>query len=94
MGIALKHTIAAARDNETAARQFAQLAYERVGEHFAPVKVNDTLSFLFDDDAHFERHPYAFHVSEAEFDAIFRRVQEAALASSPIRARWDLRRIP
>ena len=97
MGIALKHTIAAARDNETAARQFVQLfglAYERVGEHFAPVKVNDTLSFLFDDGANFERHHYAFHVSDAKFDAIFRRVQEAALASSPIRARWDLRRIP
>jgi hypothetical protein len=97
MAIALNHTIVPARDKETAARQFAQLfglAYERVGEQFAPVKVNDTLSFLFDDDAHFERHHYAFHVSEAEFDAIFRRVQEAALATSPIRARRDLRRVP
>jgi hypothetical protein len=95
MAIALNHTIAPAE--ETVARQFAQLfalAYERVGEHFAPVKVNDTLSFLFDHDANFERHHYAFHTSDAKFDAIFRRVQEAAIASSPIRARCDLRRVP
>ena len=47
---------------------------------FAPVKVNETLTFLFDDDTTFENHHYAFHVSDAEFDAIFHRVQEAGLA--------------
>ena len=82
MAIALNHTIVPARDKEAAARQFAQLfglSYEGVGEHFAPVKVNDTLTFLFDDDTNFESHHYAFHVSDPEFDAIFHRVQKAGL---------------
>jgi hypothetical protein len=82
MGIALNHTIVPAKDKEAAARQFAQLfglAYEGVGEHFAPVKVNDTLTFLFDDGADFESHHFAFHVSDPEFDAVFHRVQEAGL---------------
>jgi catechol 2,3-dioxygenase-like lactoylglutathione lyase family enzyme len=82
MTIMLNHTIVPARDKEAAARSFAQLfglAYDGLGEHFAPVRVNDTLTLLFDDDAKFESHHYAFHVSDAEFDAIFRRVQEAGL---------------
>ena len=82
MTITLNHTIVPARDKEAAARFFAQilgLAYKGVEEHFAPVKVNDTLTFLFDDDTNFESHHYAFHVSDAEFDAIFHRVQEAGL---------------
>jgi catechol 2,3-dioxygenase-like lactoylglutathione lyase family enzyme len=83
MAIALNHTIVPAREKEAAARQFAQLfglAYEGIGEHFAPVKVNDTLTFLFDDDGKFESRHYAFHVSDTEFDGIFRRVQEAGLS--------------
>lgn len=82
MAIALNHTIVPARDRESAARQFAKLfglAYHGVGEHFAPVKINETLTFLFDDDSNFESHHYAFHVSGADFDAIFRRVQDAGL---------------
>ena len=82
MTITLNHTFVPARDKEAAARLFAQifdLAYKGVDEHFAPVKVNDTLTFLFDDDTNFESHHYAFHVSDAEFDAIFHRVQEAGL---------------
>jgi len=82
MTIMLNHTNVPARDKEAAARQFAQifgLTYSRVGEHFAPVKINDTLTFLFDDDTKFESHHYAFHVSDAEFDAIFGRVKEVGL---------------
>jgi hypothetical protein len=78
----LNHTIVPARDKEPAARLFAQLfglAYTGIGQHFAPVKVNDTLTFLFDDATQVASHHYAFHVSDAEFDAIFRRVQEARL---------------
>ena len=82
MTITLNNTIVPARDKEAAARLFAQLlglTYDGPGEHFAPVKVNDTLTFLFDNDTKFESHHYAFHVSDAEFDAIFRRVQERGL---------------
>ena len=82
MAVMLNHTIVPARDKELAARHFAQLfglSYEGLGEHFAPVKVNDALTFLFDDDTAFESHHYAFHVSDAEFDAIFGRVKKAGL---------------
>lgn len=82
MAITLNHTIVPARDKAAAAQLFAQvfgLACKGQDEHFAPVKVNDTLTFLFDDEASFESHHYAFHVTDAEFDAIFRRVKEAGL---------------
>ena len=83
MSITLNHTIVPARDKEAAASQFAQLfglSYQGVGEYFAPVKINETLTFLFDDDTTFESHHYAFHVSDSEFDSIFHRVQQAGLA--------------
>jgi catechol 2,3-dioxygenase-like lactoylglutathione lyase family enzyme len=32
-----------------------------------------------DDWDHFEMHHYAFHVSDAEFDAIFERVKEGGI---------------
>jgi catechol 2,3-dioxygenase-like lactoylglutathione lyase family enzyme len=83
MAITLNHTIVPARDKEAAAREFAQLfglPYAGSGEHFAPVKINDGLTFLFDEDRDFRSHHYAFHVSDAEFDAIFGRVQKAGLA--------------
>jgi catechol 2,3-dioxygenase-like lactoylglutathione lyase family enzyme len=82
MAITLNHTIVPARDKDAAAQLFAQLfalAYKGRGEHFAPVKVNDTLTLLFDDEAVFESHHYAFHVTDAEFDAIFQRVKDAHL---------------
>jgi catechol 2,3-dioxygenase-like lactoylglutathione lyase family enzyme len=83
MAITLDHTIVPARDKAAAARLFAQLfglSCEDRDGFFAPVKVNDALTFLFsDEDSTFESHHYAFHVSDAEFDAIFRRVQEAGL---------------
>jgi catechol 2,3-dioxygenase-like lactoylglutathione lyase family enzyme len=44
-------------------------------DHFAPVKVNKSLTLLFDDDDNFESHHLAFHVSNREFDAILRRIK-------------------
>lgn len=83
MAIVLNHTIVPARDKQAAARLFAQLfglSYACGGGHFAPVKVNDALTFLFsDEDAGFESHHFAFHVSDGEFDAIFGRIREAGL---------------
>ena len=46
MTITLNHTMVPARDNQAAARFFAEifgLHFEDAGEHFAPVRVNDTL---------------------------------------------------
>ena len=96
MPIMLNHTIVPARDKEASARQFAQifgLTYSGVGEHFAPVKVNDTLTLLFDDDTKFESHHYAFHVSDAEFDAIFGRVKEVGLVYGSAPWRQDDRKL-
>ena len=78
MAIHLDHTIIPARDKEASARFFARifgLRYEGLMSHFAPVRVNDTLTVDFDNSDTFERHHYAFKVSEAEFDAIFNRVR-------------------
>jgi len=91
MAITLNHTIVPARDKEASARFFAAifgLKYEGASGHFAPVRVNETLTLDFDDDDHFDIHHYAFHVNDPEFDAIFKRVQEAGTAygSEP----WNL----
>ena len=91
MTITLNHTIVPSRDKAAAARNFAQLfglPFERAEGHFAPVRVNDTLTLLFDEDEGFESHHLAFHVSDAEFDAIFARIKEAGLAYGS--APWSL----
>jgi catechol 2,3-dioxygenase-like lactoylglutathione lyase family enzyme len=82
MAITLNHTIVPAHDKEASARFLADmfgLKYKGPSEHFAPVQVNDTLTFDFDTDTSFERHHYAFHVGDAEFDAILERVQKAGI---------------
>jgi catechol 2,3-dioxygenase-like lactoylglutathione lyase family enzyme len=84
MTITLNHTIVPARNKEAAARFFAQifgLRFDGSGGHFAPVRVNDTLTLDFADAAGpIASHHYAFHVSEAEFDQILQRVEAAGLA--------------
>jgi hypothetical protein len=44
---------------------------------------------LFNDDASFESHHYAFHVSDAEFDSIFERIKQVGLSygSAPLEPR-------
>jgi len=83
MAIELNHTIVPAHDKVASAKFFAQIFgvpfdEETVG-YFAPVRVNETLTLDFDDDLkdddRFDTHHYAFKVSEAEFDAIFGRIQ-------------------
>jgi catechol 2,3-dioxygenase-like lactoylglutathione lyase family enzyme len=89
--IILNHTIVPARDKAAAARFFARifgLEFKKEAGHFAPVRVNDTLTLLFDEDDSFESHHYAFHVSDAEFDAIFARIKKAGLAYGS--APWSL----
>ncbi len=84
MTITLNHTIVSARDKDAAARFFAEifgLRFEGSGGHFAPVRVNDTLTLDFDDaKGTIASQHYAFHVSDAEFDAILQRVKDAGLA--------------
>ena len=84
MTITLNHTIVRARDKEAAARFFAEifgLRFEGSGGHFAPVRVNDTLTLDFADAKEtIAGQHYAFHVSDAEFNAILQRVKDAGLA--------------
>jgi len=79
MAITLNHTIVPARDKEASARFFAQifgLKYDGLMSHFAPVRVNGELTMDFDNAESFEQH---HHVSDEEFDAIFKRVHEAGI---------------
>lgn len=80
MAIELNHTIVPARDKVASAKFFARIFGlpfdERAVGYFAPVQVNESLTLDFDDEANrFNVHHYAFKVSEAEFDAIFGRIQ-------------------
>ena len=82
MAITLNHTIVPARDKEASARFFADifgLEYHGAAGHFAPVQVNAELTLDFDTADSFEIHHYAFHVGDQEFDAIFKRVQDAGI---------------
>ena len=91
MTITLNHTIVPARDKQASAEFFARIFGLQADEehgHFAPVRVNDSLTLLFDEDSSFESHHLAFHVSDAEFDQIFQRIRDARLAYGS--APWSL----
>jgi catechol 2,3-dioxygenase-like lactoylglutathione lyase family enzyme len=91
MTIILNHTIVPARDKLAAARFFADTFgldfNEQQTGHFAPVRVNETLTLLFDEDTSFGSHRYAFHVNDAEFD-VFERIKKAELSYGS--APWSL----
>jgi catechol 2,3-dioxygenase-like lactoylglutathione lyase family enzyme len=83
MAIVLDHTIVPARDKEASARFLARilgLRYEGGVSHFAPLRINDTLTLDFDTDDAFESHHYAFKVGESEFDDIFGRIKAEGIA--------------
>jgi catechol 2,3-dioxygenase-like lactoylglutathione lyase family enzyme len=82
MAIVLDHTIVPAKDKAASAQFFAEifgLRVKPVKGYFAPVQINDSLTFDFTDEPDPESHHYAFHVSDAEFDAIFSRVKAKGL---------------
>ena len=83
MAIELNHTIVPARDKVASAQFFARILGlpfdERAAGHFAPVRVNESLTMDFGDADAFEVHHYAFKVSEAEFDAMFGRILAEAI---------------
>ena len=83
MAIVLDHTIVPARDRAASAKYFADLfglsCAAPMGP-FAPVQINPSLTFDFDDRRQpIEIHHYAYHVTDAEFDAIFGRVKAGGL---------------
>lgn len=82
MTIVLNHTIVPSRDKEAASRFFANIFGLKAtkADHFEAVRLNDQLTMLFDNSTSFEAHHYAFHVSDAEFDAILSRVKAVGLA--------------
>lgn len=90
MTITLDHTIVPAHDKKESARFFARIFGLTTDEpgHFAPVQINGALTLDFADAKSFDVHHYAFLVSDEEFDAILKRVQEAGIVfgSEP----WDL----
>ena len=86
MAIHLDHTIVPARNKVASAEFFAEVFGLQVKHgHFAEVQVDEHLTLAFA-DAKEEwggpgfnpktgySHHYAFHVSDAEFDAIFARI--------------------
>jgi catechol 2,3-dioxygenase-like lactoylglutathione lyase family enzyme len=89
MAIHLDHTIVPAKDKIASAEFFAEifgLTVKPGPSYFAQVQVNDKLTFDFADEPEpwggpgFDprvgrSHHYAFHVADAEFDAIFGRVK-------------------
>jgi catechol 2,3-dioxygenase-like lactoylglutathione lyase family enzyme len=82
MAIELDHTIVPAHDKVGSAKFFARifgLSYDGEISHFAPVRVNDSLTLDFDNSSEFQSHHYAFKVSEEEFDQIFGRIEEARI---------------
>ncbi len=89
MTIALDHIIVPARDKIAAARQLAEILgvtwAETGAGPFAPVFVSEGLTFDFDQhDAEFPVLHYCFRVSDAEFDAIFARLNTMGI---PYRSR-------
>ena len=86
MTIRLDHTIVPARDKAASAQFFAEifgLAVE-AGGYFAQVRVNEHLTLDFSDDLdegeEIASHHYAFHVGDAEYEAILARVKARGLA--------------
>lgn len=82
MVISLNHTIVPAHDKHASARFFADimgLRVESAAGHFVPVKIDDQLTFDFDNSDRFESHHYAFRVSDRELDEILDRVKSAGI---------------
>ena len=93
MALQLDHTIVPAHDKVRSAKFIARLfglEYQGTWGHFAPVKVNDTLTLDFDDSDDPPSHHYAFLASDREFDTVLGRVQQEGVpfGSGP-RSRTD-----
>jgi catechol 2,3-dioxygenase-like lactoylglutathione lyase family enzyme len=83
MAIQLDHIVVPAADRVEAARTLAGLLdvpWEKSQGVFTPVYVNESLTVDFAQQPEFEgRQHICFRVSDAEFDAIFGRIQAAGI---------------
>jgi catechol 2,3-dioxygenase-like lactoylglutathione lyase family enzyme len=82
MPITLNHTIVPAVDNEAAARFFASvmgLDYAGPDRHFAPVRVNGSLTLDFMSLQNPAGHHLAFDVDPSTFDGILARLRAAGV---------------
>ena len=82
MAILLDHLIVPSHDPVASAQSLASILdvpWEAERGHFTPVYVNETLTLDFAERQQFDSHHYCFHVSNAEFDGIFARVQAAGI---------------
>ena len=80
--IELNHTIVPSHDRVASAEFVARifgLQYEGEVGHFAPVRINASLTLDFANSTRFESHHLAFKVSEDQFDSIVRRIQEEGI---------------
>lgn len=86
MAIRLDHTIVPARDKNASAEFFAEIfgLTVKAGGYFTQVRVNEHLTLDFSDDVdeggEIASHHYAFHVEDAEYEAILARVKARGLA--------------
>ncbi|WP_280401060.1 VOC family protein [Nocardia carnea] len=79
MSLVLNHTIVPATDKLASAAFFAELMGLPVAPPagpFVPVRVNDELTFDFDDCGRVEPGHYAFLVDDATFDAVLGRLAQ------------------
>ena len=82
MAIDLDHLIVPAKDPVASAELLARLLgvpWEAERGHFTPVYANESLTLDFARRDQFASHHYCFRVSDAEFDAIFGRIQAAGV---------------
>src|SRR5256885_16847174 len=83
MAIQLDHVIVPSRQRLASAKLLAELLgvpWEESRGEFTPVYVNDSLTVDFADREQFQRYHLCFRVTDADFDAIFGRIQSAGLA--------------
>ena len=84
MTIELDHVIVSARDQQASAKKLGELlgvpwSPSGIGP-FSPVYVSDGLTIDFiTDESSFPVEHFCFRVSDAEFDAIFQRIQAAGI---------------
>jgi hypothetical protein len=88
VAIQLDHLIVPSREPIARAQALAALLdvpWQEAQGSFTPVYVNEALTLDFAAREQFEGHHYCFRVSDADFDAIFGRIQAARIPyrSSP-----------